>query len=148
MRRRIWIDHFQTLLFCRMAIYFLAGGLTAWSVLTVERAFTQMVLLLDGLGPSTRLLSVGLAVSLGALFLYDLCVVTHRLVGPIYRFRKLIQAITAGEEVELVQLRKGDYLMEMRDELNQMLLVLQERGAVVIKTPEQVKQQQATAVGV
>jgi hypothetical protein len=143
-RRAIWIDPFQTLLFCRLALYFLTYGLAAWSVYIVEHSFAQiaqMGMQVPGLGPSTRLLVVVFVVGLGLVFLYDLCVVAHRLIGPIYRFRRLIRAITAGEEVELVQLRKDDYLKDMSDEVNQMLLALQERGAVVLKTPEQAKQQ-------
>src|SRR5438046_2025257 len=53
------------------------------------------------------------AVFLGFLFIYDAVVFTHRIVGPLYRFRKVIQAITAGEELTLIKLRQGDLLLEM-----------------------------------
>ena len=38
-------------------------------------------------------------IGLGLLFIYDAVKLTHRIVGPLYRFRKTIQAVTAGEEI-------------------------------------------------
>ena len=35
----------------------------------------------------------------------------------------------------MIRLRQGDYLQEMKDELNEMIKVLEQRGAVVMKTP-------------
>jgi hypothetical protein len=75
-------------------------------------------------------------VYVGLLFIFDAVRLSHRVVGPLYRFRKTIQAITAGEEVERVSLRKDDFLQELKDDINEMLRVLQERGAVQIKTTE------------
>jgi len=59
---------------------------------------------------------------------------THRIVGPLYRFRQAIKAVASGEEVALVCLRKGDYLLEMKDDFNEMLKALEQRGAVVLKS--------------
>ena len=56
-------------------------------------------------------------------------------MGPIYRFRKTIQAVTAGEPVRLIKLREGDYLLEMKDELNALLTFLQQRGLVTLVEP-------------
>jgi nitrogen fixation/metabolism regulation signal transduction histidine kinase len=92
------------------------------------------------LGPTaTRYCFLFLAlcvVSMGLLFIYDAVKHSHRIVGPIYRFRKTIQAITAGEELEFVSLRKEDMLHELKDDFNAMLRALEQRGAVVLKTPE------------
>jgi nitrogen fixation/metabolism regulation signal transduction histidine kinase len=68
------------------------------------------------------------------VFIYDAVHLTHRVVGPLYRFRQVIRAVTSGEEVALIQLRKRDYLGEMKDEFNEMLKALEQRGAVVLKT--------------
>jgi hypothetical protein len=59
----------------------------------------------------------------------------HRLVGPLYRFRKTIQAIATGEEVEPVKLRKGDLLLDFQDDFNAMLRYLEHQGYVVLKRP-------------
>jgi nitrogen fixation/metabolism regulation signal transduction histidine kinase len=74
-------------------------------------------------------------VALGVLFIYDAVKTAHRIVGPLSRFRQTIKAITSGDELELIRLRQGDYLQEMKDELNEMIKVLEQRGAVVMKTP-------------
>ena len=48
-------------------------------------------------------------VALILMSVLDAVRISHRVVGPLRRFRKAIRAITAGEEVELIQLRDGDY---------------------------------------
>jgi nitrogen fixation/metabolism regulation signal transduction histidine kinase len=58
---------------------------------------------------------------------------SHRLVGPLVRFRRTIQAIGAGEAVRPIKLREGDYLTELRDDFNQMLDHLQKQGVPVLK---------------
>jgi hypothetical protein len=60
----------------------------------------------------------------------------HRLVGPLYRFRKTIQAIAAGEQVALVQLRRGDLLVDFQNDFNAMLEHLEQQGYVLLKKPE------------
>src|SRR5258708_5583519 len=75
------------------------------------------------------------ALGLGLVFIYDAAKLSHRIVGPLYRVRKTIQAVAAGGEVDLVVLRKGDYLLELRDDLNEMLRALEQRGAITIKAP-------------
>jgi hypothetical protein len=60
----------------------------------------------------------------------------HRLVGPLYRFRKTLRAIGAGEAVGLVELRNGDMLQDFKDDLNAMLKRLEQQGAIVLKTPK------------
>ncbi len=134
-RRRIWIDHFQTLLFLRITVYFALYGIAIWSVFAVERGASEA--LGHMLGPSTlthTFLAAGLVVLvLGVLFVRDALLLTHRLVGPIYRLRKMIQAVKAGQEVERMSLREGDFLHDLKDEFNEMLEVLERRGAVTIK---------------
>jgi hypothetical protein len=58
---------------------------------------------------------------------------SHRLVGPLVRFRQTIQAIAAGEAVRPIRLRDGDYLEDMRDDFNNMLERLQKDGVEVLK---------------
>jgi hypothetical protein len=40
---------------------------------------------------------------LGAICVYDAVRWTHRLVGPLYRFRQTIRAVAAGEEEEFIR---------------------------------------------
>ena len=59
------------------------------------------------------------------------CGFSHRFAGPLVRFRKkALKAIAAGEEIELLKLRNGDYLGEMHDEFNAMLEALEPRSGL------------------
>jgi hypothetical protein len=133
-RKTIWIDGFQTRLSLRIAFYFGLYQLAVWALVTTERnVFTRMEAVYGGAGFGLIALMTGFVIFLGLLFIYDAVKFTHRFVGPLYRFRKTIRAITAREEVELVNLRQTDSLQEMKDELNDMLKVLEECGAVTLK---------------
>jgi hypothetical protein len=133
-RKKIWIDGFQTRLSLRIAFYFGLYQLAVWALVTTERhVFNRMEAIFGGAGVGLIALMTGFVIFLGFLFIYDAIKYTHRFVGPLYRFRKTIRAITAREEVELVNLRQTDSLQELKDELNEMLKVLEECGAVTLK---------------
>jgi hypothetical protein len=134
-RKKIWVHRFQTYLSVRIALFLASYQAAVWSVILLRRS---MVATLEGaLGQaataSWSLFLAGTVVAVGLLFIYDTVRYTHRVVGPLYRFRKTIQAITAGEEVPPLTLRKGDFLQEMKDDLNAMLQALERRGAVVVR---------------
>ena len=135
-RRKIWIDRFQTYLSLRLALYFVLYQAALWSVVLVERGVRQMIG--DAWPEVTTVVFVCLAsaaVFLGLLFIYDAIVFSHRLVGPLVRFRSVIRAIAAGDEVAPVNLRHGDFLQELKDDVNDMLRALEERGVLKIKSP-------------
>lgn len=46
---------------------------------------------------------------------------SHRIAGPIYRFRRVLEAMKAGILPKPVKLRKGDYLVAEKDAVNAML---------------------------
>lgn len=148
-RRKIWINRFQTHLFLRIALYMVLYQVAVWSLFIIgQYIFTRLEV---GVGESGRIAGFALTtlilVFLGALFIYDAIQFAHRIVGPIHRFRKTIQAVTEGDEVALVRLRKGDYLTEMQDDVNELLTVLEEKGVVVLKL-EKAKPKDQTAVSV
>jgi nitrogen fixation/metabolism regulation signal transduction histidine kinase len=148
-RKKIWIDRFQTLLSLRITLYFLLYQVAVWLLFAIER--NLFTLLAASLGPGTAAFCILFAAAsillLGYLFIRDAVQLTHRIVGPLYRFRKVVKAITEGEELTLVRLRDGDFLQELKEDFNEMLKVLEQRGAVVLKTSE-VKQEQGQAVAV
>jgi sensor histidine kinase YesM len=134
-RKRIWIDEFQTQLVRRIA-----GYLALFLIVLVNLLFSWK-LLLEGLGnPLTQLgdmLWDYLPVAICLLILmpimaWDAIRFTHRLVGPMVRFRRTMQDITHGQTVRPIKLRQGDYLNEMRDDFNDMLAALERRGASVL----------------
>jgi hypothetical protein len=133
-RKKVWIDRFQTHLFLRIVLYFVLYQIAVWCLVGLEQRLHGLIGTLDG-GPSAygSLATRGALALLGVLFICDALRLSHRIVGPLRRFRTTIHAVTAGDEVALVHLRGGDFLGDMGDELNEMLKALEQRGAVVLK---------------
>lgn len=65
--------------------------------------------------------------------IWDAIRFSHRLVGPLVRFRRTLQEMARGELVRPIKLRESDYLLELRDDFNAMLEALQRRGVPVLK---------------
>jgi hypothetical protein len=132
-RKRIWIDPFQSKLFLRVVAYWLFYQFSLWNFLFAWR------LLQEGEG---NLLEqywyfcldyypmLFCFVALVPLFAWDAVRFSHRLVGPLVRFRKTMQAMAAGEPVKPIKLREGDYLTDLQDDFNAMLAALEQRGLV------------------
>lgn len=142
-RKKIWIDRFQTYLIIRIAVFFIFYQTLVWGMVFLER---QILTIMNAtpekgiIAPGIFLFLLVLLVMVSFLFIYEAVKFAHRLVGPLYRFRKTIQAITAGEEIRLLTLREGDFLQEMKDEFNVMLQLLEQRGVVVLKSSEKKEQ--------
>ena len=138
-RKRIWIDPFQTGLLLRIAGYLVVCLIAVWAFMAICDQLTHGVEAAGGEWPflSSNLVRIILAllVVMPPLAL-DAVRFAHRLVGPIYCFRRVVRAVAAGEPVSLVQLRKDDLLVDFRDEFNQMLKALEEKGLVVLKPSE------------
>jgi methyl-accepting chemotaxis protein len=135
-RKKVWVDPFQTKLTLRIAGYLVvfffvfANLLFAWKMWEEGPGdpLAQFVDTLRTNAPAFVLLFI-----LVPVMAWDTIRFSHRLVGPLVRFRKTIQAIADGEAVRPVKLRDGDYLEEMRDDFNKMLEQLQKQGVPVIK---------------
>ena len=135
-RAKVWIHHVQTRLFIRLAAYWFISQVCLWNLVFVWRLWQE--------GPGNPLEQYGRFLAdfapalVGSLVLLPILVwdtirFGHRVVGPIYRFRKTMQAVAAGEPVRPIKLRKDDFLTEMRDDFNEMLEALQRQGVPVLK---------------
>lgn len=135
-RKKVWIDPFQTRLAWRIALYLtllppvLFNLLFAWKLISegVQDPVEQCLALLRQLVPVGICLLIVVPV-MG----WDAIRFSHRLVGPLVRFRRAAQDIARGETVRPIKLRDGDYLDEFRDEFNHMLESLQSRGLPVLR---------------
>jgi hypothetical protein len=134
-RSRVIVESFQRKLLWRFVSYWVIFQLTAWNFLFAWQ------LLREGsgnpIGQHSRFLSenfpsIAVFAFLVPFYLWDVSRFTNGVAGPIYRLRKTIQGMTNGEPVRFITLRNGDHLTELADELNQLMLVLEERGAVTI----------------
>jgi hypothetical protein len=135
-RTQVWIDQFQTKLTLRIGAYlviFLAvlfNSLFAWR-LWVEgpgHLGEQCVRMVLDYMPVWICLLI-----LVPVMAWDAVRFSHRLVGPLGRFRRTLHDVAKGEPVGLIKLREGDYLTDLRDEVNEMLEALQRRGLPVLK---------------
>jgi hypothetical protein len=145
-RKKVWIDQFQTRLFVRIFLYLGVSFFCLGNLLYIWR------LLNEGPGhPIVQYVDVLIEYSpvllclllLLPILAYDAIRFSHRLVGPLVRFRRTMEAITRGEAVRPIKLREGDFLIELRDDFNKMLEALQKQGVAVlapndgpVKTPE------------
>jgi hypothetical protein len=135
-RKHVWIDPFQTRLAVRIGAYLallplvLLNLLFAWK-LAVEGVHNPLDQLQELLH---QCLPIGVCLLiLMPVMAWDAIRFSHRLVGPLARFRQCVKDIARGEAVRPVKLRDNDYLNEFRDEFNQMLFALQRQGVPVLR---------------
>ena len=56
-----------------------------------------------------------------------LCVFfSHKIAGPLYKLKKFLQDIRQGNPIQKVYFRKGDYFLEIADEVNETITYLQD----------------------
>ena len=65
--------------------------------------------------------------------------VSHRIAGPLYRFRSIFKAIAEGDLSIRAHLRKTDYLGKESDSLNEMVVSLRTKLAGIQKHSEEVE---------
>ena len=53
--------------------------------------------------------------------------ISHKIAGPLYRFNFIFKAIKEGTVPPLIQVRKGDYLYNEMENINQMLEQLRDK---------------------
>jgi hypothetical protein len=135
-RRRLWIDRFQTLLYIRIVIFCALYQLSVWLVCAVWQKFDRMSEATIGQRLASWVPLLLVFLTLAPIVSLDALRFSHRLIGPLVRFRKTFRAIAEGQPVELVRLRKGDFLEDMKDELNEMLQTLEQRGLVMVERTE------------
>jgi hypothetical protein len=132
-RTRVWVDEFQTRLTRRIVAYLILTLVVMLNLLFAWRLVVEGVSDLGG--QFLGVLRDNLPVIVCLLVLvpvmgWDAVRFTHRLVGPLVRFRAAMRAVAQGEPVAPIRLREGDQLTDLRDDFNQMLDALQSRGAV------------------
>ena len=135
-RKHIWISKFQTNLLIRIAAYCLIYQLALSFIVFLLDVYRQM---LEG-GLSWRAVEfpnlmpslIGFAVLIPILT-WDGVRFAHRIVGPLYRFRKTIQALTNGETVKPIKLREKDMLKDLAADFNNMLQTLERSGVSVLE---------------
>jgi signal transduction histidine kinase len=58
------------------------------------------------------------SVVLVPVIMFDVLVTSNRFAGPLYRVRRAMRELAAGERVGAIQFREKDFLQDLADEFN------------------------------
>jgi hypothetical protein len=121
-RRRVFIDRpIQTALLLRATTYWavclLVQVLTIVFFAVLTSSPDAFYARLGGLWTHLQLSLVAAAVVL-PLLLLDIVKLSHRWVGPVFRLRTSLQALSRGEPVTPIRFRDGDFWQELAGDFN------------------------------
>jgi nitrogen fixation/metabolism regulation signal transduction histidine kinase len=119
-------------------------GLICYFCNNLYNEAVQLQVHLDGLMPLFLAVSGFVLVS-GFFMISNALMISHRIAGPSYRLAKSMEQIREGDIAFQVNLRKGDHLTELRDELNQLLDVLNDNPPPGFRTREMRAAEEAAA---
>ena len=137
LRKRLFVNPaIQGRLLVRAAVYWFFYHGVLWMTLFLFRYAEHRGAKLAGASPRTfsELYAefsheyMGLwvcAVAIVPIVLWDLLCFSHRIAGPLVRFRNTLESLTAGKTVSEVRLRDSDLLNELNDAFNRYLATLQ-----------------------
>ena len=69
--------------------------------------------------------------ALAPIFIYDLCKLSNRFVGPMARLRRAMHDLANGGEVSKIQFRKRDFWQEMAEDFNRIAQRVQSTGTTL-----------------
>lgn len=139
-RQKIWVHsktQGQTL--GRLVLYWGAYHLVLWHLMFLGHMWKHVAAADSGTQSETFLslyaqffeqysLMIPIALIAFPVIAMDALSLTHRIVGPVVRFKRCLQGIAAGEKVSEITLRKGDLLADLSDELNAAIRSLNKRN--------------------
>lgn len=137
-RSRLWVDPYQSKLFLRVVLYWIFYQFTLWNFLFAWRLMEEGK---PDLWNQYRQFCLDYYpillcfLLLVPVFAWDAVKFSHRLVGPLQRFRKTMRDAAVGKPVRHVKMREGDYLIELQNDFNALLTALSRRGAVTLEEP-------------
>lgn len=133
-RRRILIDRLQLRLLAITLLYFLVTavilslamfGPLIWELSVAEPGIGQAAAAAEFLSLHTRfwpaLLATFVTLSVHSIF------TSHRIVGPLYRFRVVFEQVKQGNLVPSVEVRRRDFLLKEATALDEMVTSLRDR---------------------
>jgi hypothetical protein len=130
-RFRFFVNEFQGKLLWRFVMYWVIYQSTMWNIMFFWQVLSegrgnvleQYARFVANQYPMLLCLLI-----LIPFFAWDAIRFSHRVAGPLHRIRTTIQAIEAGRTLRPVTLRDGDYLQEVIDDLNSLIVFLDERN--------------------
>jgi hypothetical protein len=128
-RTRIWIyPSLQSAMLLRLMFYLVSCTLFLFHVAFLYEVIVNVPDVLSRgvlafyLDFCIRLVPLFVAlIFVAPIFLYDMVKFSHRFAGPLYRFRKTVEAMAAGKPVEPVKIRKRDLLFDWVSPFNALI---------------------------
>ncbi len=105
-----------------LALYFLSRHATSVAFVDARVKVMTTADFLLPLMAQTLIIVTGLV---GAGTVAVTLFVSHKIAGPLYRFKQTFHGLTEGNFTRSVALRKGDQLLDVAGDLNRMITALQ-----------------------
>ena len=116
----------------KLSMYWFVYHIVLWHVMFLFQFISSRVYSLSGseILPINQMYSSFLAdhtvmllaaVIVLPFILIDIMCYTHRITGPVVRFRDTLQKMTRGEPVKSIQLRKKDFMTDLQDDFNKFI---------------------------
>jgi hypothetical protein len=138
-RKRLWVDPpFQSRLLLRTLLYLVGYVVILWHLSFFIELLVALATdgLREGVGAlyltvlwKQRALLMALAVT-APMFMYDLLKFSHRIAGPLYRCRNLMQEMADGQRVPEFKPRENDFMRELFAAFNALIKTWNSRGVV------------------
>lgn len=136
-RKRLFVNReIQGRLLARTALYWVLYHAVLWMAMFFYRYAEHRGAMMAGAEPRSFADLYGqfvhehhsmwfCAFAILPIVLWDLLKFSHRVVGPLVRFQRTLESLTAGETIQEVRLRRGDLLFDLQKTFNQYLASLQ-----------------------
>ncbi len=157
-RKKLYVSNtIQGVVIRRFAMYWIGYHLLLWHGVLFHGYFREV--LMQSVSGSSGLsfwayygqfflLNKGMvlcAVAVCPILLWDTLRVTHRIAGPIVRFKDVLKRLAQGENIKEVKLREHDLMEDLRDSFNEFLA---SRKVALSNQSEQLSEQQCSELKV
>jgi len=133
--------HYMALILTSVMLAFIVFGLEAiWTVSQVVNENPYLMPLLDIIKEMAPLFAIKVAMYMVIVVIVS-AVISHRMAGPIFKFENSCSTVADGDLTHRVYLRKGDHLMDLQDNFNNMAGAVNE----VVKEYEKFRVEAASA---
>jgi hypothetical protein len=123
-RKRLFVDPkvqgalmFRVVMYWWLCISTIALLLLAWNIINAPDGTFLSFFRFDLLWNQYGAVMVA-AIVLLPIMLLDVLQISNRFVGPLFRMRRSLRALAAGEYVAPIRFRKNDFGLELADEFN------------------------------
>ncbi|HNW43575.1 MAG TPA: hypothetical protein PKI19_03670 [Elusimicrobiales bacterium] len=111
---------YMALIFASVLLAFIVVGLDVlWTVSKVVNDHPMMQPMLEEMMAMAPLFGIKIGMYLLIVLIVSV-VVSHRMAGPVFKFEKSCSVVAEGDLTHRVYLRKGDQLMDLQEQFNNM----------------------------